>query len=880
VPVWAWAAAAALLVVTLGGAFFATRGGGDDKPGKVAQVTPAKETLKELPSTAKSPPRETAEKQPPNDPARPDPDKPPAGTQPPNPPGPAIETRPPNPPAPRLAGRPEGALAYAWSAPGGLLAGTPTGTNSWILIDVAAARQVREFGGHRGPVTCLALTPDGRRALSGSADRTLRWWDVETGQTLQTLEGHDRGVVAVAVSADGKRGLSADLGPRVRLWDLETGKEVHHFDHLNGVGCVAFSPDGKNVVAGIGQVASGNAYTIHRWDAGSGAAEGTLPGHPQPVLCLAFSPDGTRLASGSAEGRALVWQLPRGGIVSSLGGPGGPVHQVAFSPNANVLEVAAGVRAHFWTLSTLRCVTRMEPAAEAVAAFFQPDGSVRWVWRKGNQFSWAVVPKPEQSAAVVTTTPPPRPTPAPPPRPPRPSRQAVPDREALAAGKKEVEQILQTRTDNQPRAYQLFNVGVGLRNPGACYAALKEARELFIENGNILMALQAGDQIVQRFLVGRREMRVETVTQTAKTANAPFQHEDIARNALRLAGEAQADDDFDLASRLVAVARVAAPKAGNRSAALVAAADRAGEELAAAKPDLPAYKEALARLTKDPGDADANPKVGRFRCIHQDAWDEGLPLLAKGGNDALKALAAKDLAEPAEANARKEVGDGWWAAAATAKPRSAARQAFLRRAYHWYKPALPQLTTGQAEIKQRLNFVTKQLPDVLDPWGHLDVSEAKVEGDYLRLEKTKCLFTRRFFKGGVDITVEARTEKNNIRLTAGDGGVVIFNWEVGQGGIRVQRPDFPAADGKGWGGGNLVGTNPRNLDPDKWYTLRWRLTPTGQKVWVDDELVFEVEEPYDLSVPRQVGVSAFFQNAIEVKSVVVKSLSAGEAPKQ
>ena len=72
--------------------------------------------------------------------------------------------------------------------------------------------------------TSVAISPDGRSALSGSADRTLRLWDVATGSCLRVFEGHEEGVGCVAVSSDGRRGLSGGWDNCLRLWELATGR--------------------------------------------------------------------------------------------------------------------------------------------------------------------------------------------------------------------------------------------------------------------------------------------------------------------------------------------------------------------------------------------------------------------------------------------------------------------------------------------------------------------------------------------------------------------------------------------------------------------------------------------------------------------------------
>ena len=72
----------------------------------------------------------------------------------------------------------------------------------------------------------MAVSPDGRRAVSASDDKTLKVWDLETGRELRTLEGHSDGVTGVAVSPDGRRAVSASYDNTLKVWDLESGREL------------------------------------------------------------------------------------------------------------------------------------------------------------------------------------------------------------------------------------------------------------------------------------------------------------------------------------------------------------------------------------------------------------------------------------------------------------------------------------------------------------------------------------------------------------------------------------------------------------------------------------------------------------------------------
>ena len=78
--------------------------------------------------------------------------------------------------------------------------------------------------GHTGTVKAVSLTPDGRLAVSGSHDKTLRVWDVETGQCLSILEGHTSGVYAVSLTPDGRRAVSGSGDKTLRVWNVESGQ--------------------------------------------------------------------------------------------------------------------------------------------------------------------------------------------------------------------------------------------------------------------------------------------------------------------------------------------------------------------------------------------------------------------------------------------------------------------------------------------------------------------------------------------------------------------------------------------------------------------------------------------------------------------------------
>ena len=93
------------------------------------------------------------------------------------------------------------------------------------LFDIGSGKEVRAMKGHTDKVTSLAFTPDGKRLISGSKDKTVQCWDLATGKLIWKL-ALTRGVTNLAVSPTGKELVVTDEDKKERTIDTATGKTI------------------------------------------------------------------------------------------------------------------------------------------------------------------------------------------------------------------------------------------------------------------------------------------------------------------------------------------------------------------------------------------------------------------------------------------------------------------------------------------------------------------------------------------------------------------------------------------------------------------------------------------------------------------------------
>jgi WD40 repeat protein len=223
---------------------------------------------------------------------------------------------------------------------------------------------------HSDNINSVAISRDNKTLASGAEDKTIKIWNITTGEEIMTLNGHSRFVQSIAFSPDGKTLASGSVDKTIKIWNVATGKEIRTLKgHTSSVESLAFSPDGKTLAS------CGWDNTIKILNVATGKEVRTLKGHTSSVESLAFSPDSKTLASGSHDKNIKIWNLATGQAILSFNGHSHGSKLVAFHPDGKTLASTWHNSIKIWDVATGKLIHTLNGHALWVRSVaFSPDG--------------------------------------------------------------------------------------------------------------------------------------------------------------------------------------------------------------------------------------------------------------------------------------------------------------------------------------------------------------------------------------------------------------------------------------------------------------------------------------------------------------------------
>ena len=221
---------------------------------------------------------------------------------------------------------------------------------------------------HDASLYFATFSPDGGRVVTMSRDKTARIWDAGDGRELASLP-HDDTVYSAVFSPDGSHVVTESMGT-ARIWDTDDGRELVRLPHddIGAVTAAAFSPDGRRVITASWD------KTARIWDAGDGRELVRLS-HEGIVYSAVFSSDGKRVVTASEDKTVRIWNVDDGRELMSLPHDDA-VYSATFSPDGSrVVTVSLDKIARIWGAGDGRELVRLPHDDRVHSAVFSPDGS-------------------------------------------------------------------------------------------------------------------------------------------------------------------------------------------------------------------------------------------------------------------------------------------------------------------------------------------------------------------------------------------------------------------------------------------------------------------------------------------------------------------------
>lgn len=207
-------------------------------------------------------------------------------------------------------------------------------------------------------IDCLAATQN-PQAILVACDEKIHMVDIKTGESLSVFSHHSGHIRQIAVTMDGRFALSVDDKGAFYLWRLMTGDLMSEFtDKRYQITTLAITPDGRHAVTG-----HMNNNDLAIWNLETGRVESELSGHEKLITNIMISFDGRYIVSASADTTIRLWQFQssRKESIRTFRGHHERIHQIAIDlQNKIIASVSEDKTLRIWNIINGECLHTFE----------------------------------------------------------------------------------------------------------------------------------------------------------------------------------------------------------------------------------------------------------------------------------------------------------------------------------------------------------------------------------------------------------------------------------------------------------------------------------------------------------------------------------------
>lgn len=229
------------------------------------------------------------------------------------------------------------------------------------ILRKASLSRSAVLASHTRAVNSISLSPNGKHLLSGSADGTVKVWDLDCGKPVTTLAVHDGTVNSACYNHNGTCILTASSDGTIKITNVGSAQTVLCMNNRLKASCAVYSPCGKYIACGS------EDGSISLWDAESGNLLDEFIGHGKWVGTVRFSKCGSLLLTASLDGTAMLWDVESVSCINVFQGHNGCVNSAEFSNDGKyALSASDDMTIKVWDIGTGEVVQTLQGHSSVV----------------------------------------------------------------------------------------------------------------------------------------------------------------------------------------------------------------------------------------------------------------------------------------------------------------------------------------------------------------------------------------------------------------------------------------------------------------------------------------------------------------------------------